>query len=118
MFKSFVIGCFDKVVTKYLVKTEQYGTPHSLKQAVNRNSNLPNVLYYLIVNHIWVSFSRTGIGPELCHLKKKVPSERDGRVLEQWLRCWFVAAVVWGLNPGHMQQLTGTEAGTLSGLLS
>ena len=26
--------------------------------------------------------------------------------------------MVWGSNPGHMQQLTGTEAGTLSGLLS
>ena len=26
--------------------------------------------------------------------------------------------MVWGLNPGHMRQLTGTEAGTLSGLLS
>ena len=29
-----------------------------------------------------------------------------------------VATVVWGLNPGHIQQFTGTEAGTLSGLLS
>ena len=34
------------------------------------------------------------------------------------LRCWFVAALVWGLNPGYMRQLTATEAGTLSGLLT
>ena len=26
--------------------------------------------------------------------------------------------MVWGSNPGHIQQLTGTKAGTLSGLLS
>ena len=26
--------------------------------------------------------------------------------------------MVWGLNTGHMRPLTGTEAGTLSGLLS
>ena len=26
--------------------------------------------------------------------------------------------MVWGSNPGHMRQLTGIEAGTLSGLLS
>ena len=26
--------------------------------------------------------------------------------------------MVWGLNPSHMRQLTGTEAVTLSGLLS
>ena len=62
---------------------------HSLLKVKKIRPVFDTIWIQAVATHIWVSFLRTGLGPELCHLKKSLKSCCDQTRRANFVFGWF-----------------------------